>query len=153
MKGEPPRAVYVEDKGMGVDGGGGGEDGAGSAPQRCAGLAGVERDRGLTNVVRPCVGVGVSKTIFIKDGVIVGKSLGESDALTLSGPLERILSGEDVGSRQVGEYAGDPTTGVEMHGQSQAVTISNASRSACSPAAPRRRATSTPLTASTPVGW
>ena len=51
---------------------------------------------------------GVPETIFIKDGVIVGKLLGESDALTLSGTLERILSGEDVGSRQVGEFRRGP---------------------------------------------
>lgn len=51
---------------------------------------------------------GVPETIFIKDGVIVGKLLGESDALTLSGTLERILSGEDVGSRQVGEFRQGP---------------------------------------------
>ena len=40
--------------------------------------------------------------------MIVGKLLGESDALTLSGTLERILSGEDVGSRQVGEFRRGP---------------------------------------------
>ena len=51
---------------------------------------------------------GVPETIFIKNGVIVGKLLGESDALTLSGTLERILSGEDVGSRQVGEFRRGP---------------------------------------------
>ena len=51
---------------------------------------------------------GVPETIFIKDGVIVGKLLGESDALTLSGTLERILSGEEVGSRQVGEFRRRP---------------------------------------------
>ena len=51
---------------------------------------------------------GVPETIFIKNGVIVGKLLGESDALTLSGTLERILSGEEVGSRQVGEFRRGP---------------------------------------------
>ncbi len=51
---------------------------------------------------------GVPETIFIKDGLIVGKLLGESDALTLSGTLERILSGEEVGSRQVGEFRRGP---------------------------------------------
>lgn len=51
---------------------------------------------------------GVPETVFIKKGVIVGKLLGESDALTLSGTLERILSGEDVGSRQVGEFRRGP---------------------------------------------
>ena len=47
---------------------------------------------------------GVPETIFIKDGVIVGKLLGESDALTLSATIERIQAGESVGSRQVGEF-------------------------------------------------
>ena len=51
---------------------------------------------------------GVPETVFITDGVIAGKLLGESDALTLSGTLERILSGEDVGSRQVGEFRRGP---------------------------------------------
>ncbi len=52
--------------------------------------------------------IGVPETVFIKDGVIVGKLLGESDALTLSNTLERILSGEDVGYRQVGEFRSSP---------------------------------------------
>ena len=52
--------------------------------------------------------IGVPETLFIKDGVIVGKLLGESDALTLSGALERILSGEDVGYRHVGEFRSSP---------------------------------------------
>lgn len=51
---------------------------------------------------------GVPETVFIKDGVIVGKLLGESNALILSGALERILSGESVGARQVGEFRKGP---------------------------------------------
>ena len=51
---------------------------------------------------------GVPETVFIKDGEIVGKLLGESDALTLSGALERILSGEAIGARQVGDYRQGP---------------------------------------------
>ena len=51
---------------------------------------------------------GVPETIFIKDGVIVGKLLGESDALTLSGALEQILLGEAIGTRQVGDFRQRP---------------------------------------------
>ena len=51
---------------------------------------------------------GVPETIFIKDGEIVGKLLGESDALTLSGALEQILSGEAIGSKQVGDFRRGP---------------------------------------------
>ena len=51
---------------------------------------------------------GVPETVFISDGAIVGKLLGESDALTLSGAIEQILSGEAVGARQVGEYRQGP---------------------------------------------
>ena len=42
------------------------------------------------------------------DGEIVGKLLGESDALTLSGALEQILSGEAIGSKQVGDFRRGP---------------------------------------------
>ena len=51
---------------------------------------------------------GVPETIFIQDGVIVGKLLGESDALALSGALEQILSGEVIGAKQVGELRRSP---------------------------------------------
>lgn len=51
---------------------------------------------------------GVPETVFVSGGVIVGKLLGESDALTLSGTLERILAGEAVGARQVGEFRRGP---------------------------------------------
>lgn len=51
---------------------------------------------------------GVPETVFISGGVFVGKLLGESDALTLSGTLERILAGEAVGARQVGEFRRGP---------------------------------------------
>ena len=51
---------------------------------------------------------GVPETVFISGGVIVGKLLGESDALTLSGTIERILAGEAVGARQVGEFRRGP---------------------------------------------
>lgn len=52
--------------------------------------------------------VGVPETIFIAGGRIVGKLLGESDALTLSGAIEQILAGESVGARQVGEFRKGP---------------------------------------------
>ena len=51
---------------------------------------------------------GVPETIFISGGAIVGKLLGETDALTLSGAIERILAGEAVGARQVGEFRRGP---------------------------------------------
>lgn len=51
---------------------------------------------------------GVPETVFLSGGAIVGKLLGESDALTLSGTLERILAGEAVGARQVGEFRKGP---------------------------------------------
>ncbi len=51
---------------------------------------------------------GIPETIFIRDGVIVGKLIGETDALTLSGAIEQILAGEDVGARQVGDYQQQP---------------------------------------------
>ncbi len=47
---------------------------------------------------------GVPETIFISNGQVVGKLLGETDALTLSSTLEQILAGEKIVSRQVGEY-------------------------------------------------
>lgn len=47
---------------------------------------------------------GVPETVFIFGGVIVGKFLGETDALTLTGALERLLAGQDIESRQVGEF-------------------------------------------------
>lgn len=47
---------------------------------------------------------GVPETVFISGGVIVGKFLGETDALTLTGALERLLAGQDIDSRQVGEF-------------------------------------------------
>lgn len=51
---------------------------------------------------------GVPETVFISGGVIVGKLLGETDALTLSGALEQILAGQPVGARQVGEFQKRP---------------------------------------------
>lgn len=51
---------------------------------------------------------GIPETIFIRDGVIVGKLIGQSDALTLTTTIERILAGEAVGSQQVGEYQQRP---------------------------------------------
>ena len=51
---------------------------------------------------------GVPETVFIAGGVIVGKFLGESDALTLSGALERILAGDAIGARQVGDHRQAP---------------------------------------------
>ncbi|MDE0708829.1 MAG: hypothetical protein OXH89_00180, partial [bacterium] len=47
---------------------------------------------------------GVPETVFISGGVIVGKFLGETDALTLTGALERLLAGQNIESRQVGEF-------------------------------------------------
>lgn len=47
---------------------------------------------------------GVPETVFISRGVIVGKFLGETDALTLTGALERLLTGQAIESRQVGEF-------------------------------------------------
>ena len=51
---------------------------------------------------------GVPETVLVADGVIVGKLLGESTALTLSGAIEQILAGETVGTRQVGEFRQGP---------------------------------------------
>lgn len=51
---------------------------------------------------------GVPETVFISSGVIVGKFLGESDALTLTGALERLLTGQSIESRQVGEFRQSP---------------------------------------------
>ena len=52
---------------------------------------------------------GIPETIFLRDGMIVGKLIGESDALTLSSTIERILAGESVDSRQVGEFQQQPS--------------------------------------------
>ena len=51
---------------------------------------------------------GVPETVLIRDGKIVGKLLGETDALTLSSTIERILAGEQVGTQQVGEFQQQP---------------------------------------------
>lgn len=51
---------------------------------------------------------GIPETFFIRDGVIVGKLIGETDALTLTDTLERILAGEEIGARQVGEQQQQP---------------------------------------------
>jgi cytochrome c biogenesis protein CcmG/thiol:disulfide interchange protein DsbE len=51
---------------------------------------------------------GVPETVFIRNGEIVGKLLGESDALTLSDTIERILAGEAIGSQQVGDFQQQP---------------------------------------------
>ncbi|MXZ06467.1 MAG: TlpA family protein disulfide reductase [Acidimicrobiia bacterium] len=53
---------------------------------------------------------GVPETVFLSNGVIAGKFLGETDALTLSQALEQLLSGEAIDSRQVGEFRQDPTS-------------------------------------------
>ncbi|MCY4622161.1 MAG: TlpA disulfide reductase family protein [bacterium] len=47
---------------------------------------------------------GVPETVFLSGGRIVGKFLGETDALTLTGALERLLTGQAIESRQVGEF-------------------------------------------------
>lgn len=47
---------------------------------------------------------GVPETVFLSGGRIVGKFLGETDALTLTGALERLLTGQEIESRQVGEF-------------------------------------------------
>lgn len=51
---------------------------------------------------------GVPETVFIRGGRVVGKLLGETDALTLSATLEQILAGEEIESRQVGGYRQNP---------------------------------------------
>ena len=51
---------------------------------------------------------GVPETVFISGGRIVGKFLGETDALTLTGALEQLLSGQAIESRQVGEFRQSP---------------------------------------------
>ena len=51
---------------------------------------------------------GVPETVFVSGGRIVGKFLGESDALTLTGALERLLVGQSIESRQVGEFRQTP---------------------------------------------
>ena len=47
---------------------------------------------------------GVPETIFIADGVVIGKLLGETDALTLSATIEQILAGDAIETRQVGDH-------------------------------------------------
>jgi cytochrome c biogenesis protein CcmG/thiol:disulfide interchange protein DsbE len=51
---------------------------------------------------------GIPETFFIRDGMIVGKLIGETDALVLSETLESILAGEQAGARQVGEQQQRP---------------------------------------------
>ena len=51
---------------------------------------------------------GIPETIFIHDGTIAGKLIGETDALTLSAAIEQILAGEEIDSRQVGEFQQQP---------------------------------------------
>lgn len=51
---------------------------------------------------------GIPETIFLRDGMVVGKLIGETDALTLSSALEEILAGATVEARQVGEYRQNP---------------------------------------------
>ena len=51
---------------------------------------------------------GVPETVFISGGKIIGKFLGETDALILSQALERLLSGQPIDSRQVGEFRQTP---------------------------------------------
>ena len=53
---------------------------------------------------------GIPETFFIRDGVIVGKLIGETNALVLSEALESILSGDEIGSRQVGDQQSQPGT-------------------------------------------
>ncbi len=47
---------------------------------------------------------GVPETVFVADGSVVAKLLGETDALILSQYLEQLLDGGEVESRQVGDY-------------------------------------------------
>ena len=51
---------------------------------------------------------GVPETVFISGGKIIGKFLGETDALILSQALERLLIGQSIESRQVGEFRQAP---------------------------------------------
>lgn len=51
---------------------------------------------------------GIPETFFIRDSEIVGKLIGESDALVLSDALETILAGDEFGARQVGEQQSQP---------------------------------------------
>jgi len=46
---------------------------------------------------------GMPETFFIRDGMVVGKLIGETSALVLTSTLESILSGDDVGSQVVGD--------------------------------------------------
>ena len=54
---------------------------------------------------------GVPETVFVADGIIVGKFLGETDALTLGAALEKLLSGQSIDSRQVGDFRRAPDDG------------------------------------------
>ncbi len=51
---------------------------------------------------------GIPETFFIRDDQIVGKLIGETDALVLSEALETILAGAQIGARQVGEQQTQP---------------------------------------------
>lgn len=51
---------------------------------------------------------GIPETIFLRDGTVAGKLIGETDALTLSSALEEVLAGSSVAPRQVGEYRQSP---------------------------------------------
>ena len=51
---------------------------------------------------------GIPETIFLRDGMVAGKLIGETDALTLSSALEEVLAGSAVAPRQVGEYRQSP---------------------------------------------
>jgi len=51
---------------------------------------------------------GIPETFFIRDGIIVGKLIGQTNALVLSEALESILSGDQMNSRQVGERQSQP---------------------------------------------
>ena len=51
---------------------------------------------------------GIPETFFIRDGQIVGKLIGETNALVLTETLETILAGDEAGARQVGEQQQRP---------------------------------------------
>ena len=51
---------------------------------------------------------GIPETIFLRDGMVAGKLIGETDALTLSSVLEEVLAGSSVAPRQVGEFRQSP---------------------------------------------
>lgn len=46
---------------------------------------------------------GIPETFFIRDGSVVGKLIGESNAIVLTSTLESILAGDAVGSQVVGD--------------------------------------------------